>query len=124
MKKSSTKKNGEPTAFGWGGARQRSGRKKTGRVQVTCFLRRDTIAELRAAGGRRWSEYLQAHLDRYPLPGVLEKIARSRPSKRWNLRKEKDAKAFDRMFTRALRQAKNDDTRKIKQSKPVADSVR
>ena len=94
---------------GHGGAREGSGRKKTDTAQVTFSLRRDTIAELRRAGGRQWSKYLQAHLDQYPLPGVLDKKFLPVPARRLVVRTEKDAKAFERMFIRALREAKKND---------------
>lgn len=56
-----------------GGARRHSGRppkidkEKFG--QITCVLRQDTIDRLReGADSRRFGEFLQDHLDRYPLP--------------------------------------------------------
>jgi hypothetical protein len=56
-----------------GGARRNSGRPpkqdKAGWGQVTCVLRNDTIARMRAgAGSRFFGAYLQDHLDRYPPP--------------------------------------------------------
>lgn len=57
----------------WGGARTNSGRPqkqdKDAWGKITCTLRKDTIEKLHdGAGGRFFGEFLQAHLDRYPLP--------------------------------------------------------
>jgi hypothetical protein len=41
-------------------------------VQVTCVLRRDTLKRLKTAAGRHFGGFLQAHLDRYPLPTKKE----------------------------------------------------
>jgi hypothetical protein len=57
-----------------GGARARAGRPpKQDREnwgRVTCILRKDTIDQLREASdnGRFFGEFLQFHLDRFPLP--------------------------------------------------------
>jgi hypothetical protein len=55
-----------------GGARKKSGRPpkqdKDLWKQVTCLLRKDTIAKLHAEAGGRFGKYLQDHLDRHPLP--------------------------------------------------------
>jgi|SRR6516164_6479834 len=65
-----------------GGARPNAGRpKKMNRedfVQVTCILRKDTVDRLRAgAGGKQkfFGEFLQFHLDRFPLPSHEEYVA-------------------------------------------------
>jgi hypothetical protein len=57
---------------GWGGARPGSGRKPSDdKVQVTLFLRRDTVEALRtAAGSPYFGSFLQEHLDRHPVTGV------------------------------------------------------
>lgn len=55
---------------GWGGARPGSGPKKPSedKVQVTLFLRRDTVEALRAvAGSPYFGKLLQEHLDRHPI---------------------------------------------------------
>lgn len=54
-------------------ARPKAGRKpkpnKEDWGQITCVLRLETIRALReGAGSNRFGEFLQAHLDRYPLP--------------------------------------------------------
>ena len=75
MKKQNAKNGAEP-AYGHGGARTGSGRKKTDRVKVLVSLRRDTIDQFRKGDGRRgrdWSQYLQTHLDRFPTDEVLAK---------------------------------------------------
>jgi hypothetical protein len=72
-----------------GGRRTGAGRPrkpdKDDYVQITCFLRKDTVAALRAGAGRgvtgtaqrgRFGKFLQAHLDRYPLPSHEEYLAR------------------------------------------------
>ena len=56
-----------------GGFRPGSGRKprtdKTHWGQITCILKKDTIEALRAgAASKHFGEFLQFHLDRYPLP--------------------------------------------------------
>jgi hypothetical protein len=57
-----------------GGARPGSGRKpkldKERYATVNVVLRKDTVAKLRAAvaPGRWYGDFLQRHLDRYPLP--------------------------------------------------------
>ena len=120
-KSSSNEKNGKAHAHG--GARPGSGRKKSGRVQVTVALRRDTIAEFRKVGGRDWGEYLQAHLDRFPTDEGLLKRMGPRP-KNPGPRPGKEMDAFMRKFAKSVREsdkqrareaklvAKNDDTRK------------
>jgi hypothetical protein len=65
-----------------GGPRSNSGRpRKTDKDrwgQITCVLRHDTIAQLRAgAAGRFFGEFLQQHLDRYPLPTREEYLSLS-----------------------------------------------
>lgn len=60
-------------ATGWGGARPGSGPKKSDsdKVQVTIFLRRDTVEALRAAAGSPYfGKLLQAHLDRHPVTRI------------------------------------------------------
>jgi len=49
--------------------------------QITCVLRLDTIRALKeGAASNRFGEFLQAHLDRYPLPTRLEYlVAREHP---------------------------------------------
>jgi hypothetical protein len=72
-----------------GGRRTGAGRPrkpdKDDYVQVTCFLRKDTVAALRAGVGGgvtgtaqrgRFGKFLQTHLDRYPLPSHEEYLAR------------------------------------------------
>jgi hypothetical protein len=74
---------------GLGGPRTGAGRPpkpdKDDYVQITCFLRKDTVAALRAGVGGgvtgtaqrgRFGKFLQAHLDRYPLPSHEEYLAR------------------------------------------------
>ena len=61
-------------------ARPNAGRKpkphKEDWGQITCVLRLDTIRALKeGAGSNRFGEFLQAHLDRYPLPSRLEYLA-------------------------------------------------
>ncbi len=61
-------------------ARPNAGRKpkphKEDWGQITCVLRLDTIRALKeGAGSNRFGEFLQAHLDRYPLPTRLEYMA-------------------------------------------------
>lgn len=57
-----------------GGARPNSGRPKRDDKtwgQITCVLRKDTIAKLRAGCGgasKHFGPFLQDHLDRHPLP--------------------------------------------------------
>jgi hypothetical protein len=70
-----SKKKKLRTRYGHGGAREGSGRPKKSEKdkeifgQITCVLRRDTIAKLRAGSGSRFfGEYLQLHLDRFPPP--------------------------------------------------------
>lgn len=62
----------ELLAVGRGGARKGSGRKKLQRenwAYITCILRKDTIAKLKAGGGGLYyGEFLQWVLDRYPIP--------------------------------------------------------
>lgn len=101
MKPKKPKKKIELDGAGHGGAREGAGRHKTDTVQVTCMLRRDTIDELRRAGGRRWGEYLQKHLDAHPIDPNAEL--------RSNLR------LLSWIFT-------GDDTGKTKPGKPVANS--
>lgn len=60
-----------------GGRRPNSGRplkaQKEKWGQITCVLRLDTIDKLRSgARSKRFGEYLQYHLDRYPLPSWNE----------------------------------------------------
>jgi hypothetical protein len=105
-----------------GGARLGAGRpQKTDKnwIQVTCHLHRDTVEELRQAGGPHFGKFLQEHLDRYPLPNH-----RFPPDnrKRWVLRTKKDFEQFERAFLR--KRKLNDNTRKIEPGKQVANSVR
>jgi hypothetical protein len=63
-----------------GGARSNAGRpQKLGKdkySQITCVLRTDTIAQLKAgADSRFFGEFLQKHLDRYPLPSRAQYLA-------------------------------------------------
>jgi hypothetical protein len=74
MKKTNNKKSTH------GGARANSGRRPKEHQEdlgkITCMLRRDTIEKLReGAGGRFFGEFLQRHLDRYPLPDRATYIA-------------------------------------------------
>jgi hypothetical protein len=75
-----------------GGARSNSGRPpklhKDKWGQITCVLRHDTIEKLRTgADSRFFGEFLQHHLDRYPLPSreqyLMIRRERLRPS--WTL---------------------------------------
>jgi hypothetical protein len=61
------------TSKAHGGARAKAGRPpkldKDIYGQITCILRHDTIAQLReGADSRFFGEFLQQHLDRFPLP--------------------------------------------------------
>ena len=63
-----------------GGARSGSGRPrkldKDKWGQITCVLRHDTIARLKAgAESRFFGDFLQHHLDRYPLPTRAQYLA-------------------------------------------------
>lgn len=69
-----------------GGARPGSGRPtkedKSNWGQITCVLRKDTIEKLRAGAapkegvpGKHFGDFLQFHLDRYPLPTREEYLA-------------------------------------------------
>lgn len=65
-----------------GGPRPNSGRPpkqdKDNYVQVTCVLRKDTVAALKAgAGGKEkfFGQFLQFHLDRFPVPTNEEYLA-------------------------------------------------
>jgi hypothetical protein len=57
---------------GRGGARPGSGRHpnpdKAGWVKITCLLKRETVETLHREGGNYFGQYLQHHLERYPLP--------------------------------------------------------
>lgn len=66
------KKNSKPQH---GGFRVGSGRRPgpppppSDLIKVTCMLRKDTVQKLReGAGGRFFGEFLQTHLDRFPVP--------------------------------------------------------
>ena len=70
-----SKKKNLRIRHGHGGARANSGRRKKTEEdkeiwgQITCVLRRDTIAKLRAgAASRFFGQFLQLHLDRFPVP--------------------------------------------------------
>jgi hypothetical protein len=71
-----TKKKKLNTGSGRGGPRPHSGRKpKLDKAQwgkITCILKNETIQTLHDEGGIYFGEYLQAHLDRYPLPTKAE----------------------------------------------------
>lgn len=73
MPASMTKKKKKPSL---GGHRDGSGRKpkenKDDYAQITVILRRETVEKLRAAGGGKFGQFLQFHLDRHPLPTLDE----------------------------------------------------
>jgi hypothetical protein len=59
-----------------GGARPNSGRHpkidKELWGKITCILKKETIKRLHTEGGEYFGEYLQHHLERYPLPSRAE----------------------------------------------------
>jgi hypothetical protein len=56
---------------------------------ITCVLRKDTIEQLRAGSKSRFiGEYLQAHLDRHPLPTHEQYLA----SNLWTIQKYRGRK--------------------------------
>jgi len=61
---------------GRGGARPNSGRRPKENKElwgkITCILKKETIARLQTEGGIYFGEYLQHHLERYPLPSRAE----------------------------------------------------
>jgi hypothetical protein len=65
-----------PSGSGRGGARPNSGRHpkidKELWGKITCILKKETIARLHTEGGEYFGEYLQHHLERYPLPSRAE----------------------------------------------------
>jgi hypothetical protein len=57
--------------------------------KINCVLRLDTIAQLKSGAGSRFvGEYLQAHLDRYPLPTHEQYVS----SNVWTLEKYRGRK--------------------------------
>jgi hypothetical protein len=62
-----------------GGPRQNSGRPRKedqdNYTQITCVLRNDTVAKLRAGGGKFFGSFLQSHLDRFQLPTHEDYVA-------------------------------------------------
>lgn len=144
---------------GRGGARKGAGR-PTAKLdpenwtQVTCFLRKTTLAALReGAGSRYFGDFLQDHLDRFRLPTREEyklskegvpwsEITRDLPAARAaraQRKAEAEAKRFAKLppdeqkFLRAVRKriAKvfkpkktRDHAGKIVPSQPLADSAR
>jgi hypothetical protein len=74
--KTKSKKKLPVSGSGRGGARPNSGRRpkidKELWGKITCILKKETIQRLHTEGGEYFGEYLQYHLERYPLPSRAE----------------------------------------------------
>jgi hypothetical protein len=74
--KTKSKKKPPASGGGRGGARPNSGRRpkidKELWGKITCILKKETIQRLHTEGGEYFGEYLQHHLERYPLPSRAE----------------------------------------------------
>jgi hypothetical protein len=74
--KTKSKKKLPVSGSGRGGARPNSGRRpkinKELWGKITCILKKETIQRLHTEGGEYFGEYLQHHLERYPLPSRAE----------------------------------------------------
>lgn len=116
-----------------GGARPGAGRhadpQNKAKVQLSCHLRKDTVAALRAAAGSRFvGDVLQWHLDRNPIPNRETYLAflAAKPYEAAAVKPRTWTKKERKLIQAGIAAAfeNGDQHRKVKQSKPVANSHR